>query len=87
MLLAQWSGECEQQSTYLVSAADGRARPVFAGHASDPIGWTTSGLARVRLADQVWRGKTLLHRPGVYLVDPRTTSVRLERVVPASTGC
>jgi len=87
VLLAQWSGECELQSTYLVSAAGGDARPVFAGHASEALGWTVAGLARVRLADQVWRGKTLLHRPGVYLVDPRTTSVRLERLVPASTGC
>jgi hypothetical protein len=86
-LLAQWSGECELQSTYLVSAADGGARPVFAGHASEAVGWTPAGLARVRLAEQVWRGKRLVHRPGVYRVDPHTMAVRLEREVAASKGC
>jgi hypothetical protein len=87
MLLAQWSGECELQSTYLVSASDGGARPVFAGHASEAIGWTISGLARVRLVDQDWRGGTLLHRPGLYLIEPRTMRVRLERLVAAPNGC
>jgi hypothetical protein len=44
-------------------------------------------LARVRLAEQVWHAKTLVHRAGVYLVDPRTMAVRLERSVAASNGC
>ncbi len=86
-LLAQWSGECELQSTYLVSPADGAARPVFAGQASEALGWTTAGLARVRLAEQVWRGNALLLRPGIYLVDPQTMTVRLERSRPARRGC
>jgi hypothetical protein len=86
-LLAQWSGECELQSTYLVSAADGGARPVFVGHASEALGWTPAGLARVRLAEHVWHANMLVHRAGVYLVDPHTMAVRLERVVHASNGC
>lgn len=86
-LLAQWSGECELQSTYLVSPADGGVRPVFAAHASEALGWTRAGLARVRLAEQVWRGKAVLHRPGIYLVDARTMTVRLERSLPAKPGC
>jgi hypothetical protein len=86
-LLAQWSGECELQSTYLVSPADGGVRPVFAGHASEALGWTTAGLARVRLVEAVWRGNALLLRPGIYLVDPQTMTVRLERSRPAGRGC
>ncbi len=86
-LLAQWSGECEQQSTYLVSAVDGSFRPVFAGHAAEAIGWTEAGLARVRLAERIWRGKTPLRRPGVYVVDPRTMAARLEHSSAEKHGC
>src|SRR5262245_36310011 len=86
-MLAEWSGECELQSTYLVSAADGGVRPIFPGHSSAAVGWTAGGLAQVRLTDEVWRGKTLLHRPGVYVVEPRTTAVRLERASSAQPGC
>lgn len=86
-LLAQWSGECEQQSTYLVSATDGSLRPVFAGHASEAIGWTIAGSARVRLAEQIWRGKTLIRRPGVYVVDPRTMAARLAHSSAGKPGC
>jgi hypothetical protein len=87
ILLAQWSGECEVQSTYLVSASDGSLRPVFSGLDSDAVGWTAAGLARVRLVEQEWRGKTLRHRAGTYLVDPRTMTVMLERAYGARTGC
>jgi hypothetical protein len=41
----------------------------------------------VRLAEQVWRGGTLLHRPGIYLVDPRSLTVKVERLEPAVPGC
>jgi hypothetical protein len=86
-LLAQWSGECELQSVYFVSPAGGVVRAVFGAHASEALGWTTAGLARVRLAEQVWRGKAVVHRPGIYLVDPRTMTVRRERSLPAKAGC
>ena len=86
-LLAQWSGECELQSTYLVSAADGSLRAPFDGHASDAVGWTPDGLARVRLSEEVWHGKALRYRPGLYLVDPKTLGVRLEKRKPVRPGC
>jgi hypothetical protein len=86
-LLAQWSGECELQSTYLVSPDQGGVRPVFAGHPSEALGWTRAGLARVQLAEPIWHGKTLLYRTGAYLVDPRTMTVRLARSTPAMSGC
>ena len=86
-LLAEWSGECELQSTFLVSANDGSLRPLFAGHASEAMGWTPAGLARVRLAEQIWRGQTLQRRAGLYLVDPGTMALRLERRSPARPGC
>lgn len=86
-LLAQWSGECEQQSTYLLTPVDGSFRPVFVGHASEAMGWTAAGLARVRLDDRIWRGSTPLRRPGVYVVDPRTMTARLERSSAGHPGC
>jgi hypothetical protein len=86
-LLAQWSGACERQSSYLVSATDGSLRAVFAGHASEAMGWTAAGLARVRLAERIWRGSTPLRRPGVYVVDPRTMAARLEHSSAARRGC
>jgi hypothetical protein len=86
-LLAQWSGECEVQSTFVVSVRDGRLRPVFRDHAATVVGWTRDGVARVRLAEEVWQGTRLLRRAGLYLVDPRTLAVRLERREPMRPGC
>jgi hypothetical protein len=86
-LLAQWSGECEVQSTFLVSVRGGRVRPLFRGHQTTVLGWTRDSVARVRLAEQVWRGTQLLRRAGIYLVDPRTLAVRLERREPLRRGC
>jgi len=86
-LLAQWSGECEVQSTYLVSVRDGRVRPLFRNHATTAVGWTREGVARVRLTDEMWEGTRLLRRTGLYLVDPRTLAVRLERREPTRPGC
>jgi hypothetical protein len=86
-LLAQWSGECELQSTYFVSSSGGRARPIFRGHASTIAGWTHPGLARVRLEEAVWRKNVQVYRPGVYLVNPKTLAVRLQNERPARPGC
>jgi hypothetical protein len=71
-LLAQWSGECEIQSTYLVSPAGGRIRPIFRDHESTIEGWTSSGLARVRLAEAIWGRDRKLFDPGIYVVDLKT---------------
>jgi hypothetical protein len=86
-LLGQWSGECEVQSTYVVSVSDGKAAALFAGRSSGALGWTRDGLGRVRLTDEIWRGKTRLLGAGIYLVDPVTLAVRRERGEPAHPGC
>jgi hypothetical protein len=86
-LLAQWSGECEAQSTHFVSASSGRTRPIFRGRDSTIAGWTDSGLALVRLNEAIWRGQVKLRGPGVYLVDPRTGAATLRRLKPARPGC
>ena len=44
-------------------------------------------MARVRLADRIWRGKHVLRQTGLYLVDPRTMAVKLERREPVRSGC
>jgi hypothetical protein len=85
-LLAQWSGECELQSTYFVSASTGGVRAIFRGHASTIAGWT-HGLARVQLAVAVWRGSVMVHKPGLYLVNPKTMAVRLQVEKPPQPGC
>jgi len=86
-LLAEWSGECEVPSTFLVSVRDGRVRPLFRGHATTAVGWTRDGVARVKLAEEIWHGTRRLRRTGIYLVDPRTQVVRLERLQPVRRGC
>src|SRR5689334_5759532 len=86
MLLLQWSGECEVQSTYLVSSHGGGPRALFRRHESSAIGWK-HGDALVRLTEAVWRGKKELYAPGVYRVDPRTLAVRRLRAEPGRGGC
>lgn len=87
-LLAQWSGECESQSTYLVSTDGGVTRPIFGGAPSVAIGWSRDERARVLLPNDIWgmRAKRIF-RAGVYLVDPATLAARLERRVPLRRGC
>jgi hypothetical protein len=87
MLLLQWSGECEVQSTYLLSRRGGRPRPLFRGHESTAIGWSADGHALVRLTQAVWRGSTEAFTPGVYRVDPGTLAVRRLRVGSGHGGC
>jgi hypothetical protein len=86
-LLAQWSGECEAQSTYFVSPAGGSIRPIFRGHASAIAGWTRPGLARVRLNEAIWAGNRVRRTPGVYLVDPETMAVTLQLERSPRPGC
>ena len=86
-LLGQWSGECEAQSTYFVSAAGGRVRAIFRRHESTVVGWTVDGQALVRLNEAVWRGNTEVFGPGVYRVDPLTLAVHRLREKPARNGC
>jgi hypothetical protein len=87
-LLAQWSGECEVQTTYLVSLADRRVRAVFPRHTSGALGWSADGRARVALADPVYGSRTTVKfRPGKYRVDPTTMAVELERPLTRRSGC
>jgi hypothetical protein len=86
-LLAQWSGECELQSTYVVSSTDGRVRAIFPGHSSTIAGWSHPGLPRVRLNEGVWRKNVRVHAPGIYLVNPKTLAVSLQSPLPPLLGC
>jgi hypothetical protein len=86
-LLVQWSGECEVQTTYLVSRRGGRPRPLFRGHSSTIAGWTHPGLARVRLNEAIWRKNAEVYGPGMYLVNPKTLRVIGQSEKPARPGC
>jgi hypothetical protein len=85
-VLAQWSGECEGQSTYLISRTDGRIRPVFRTE-SHALGWSRNGRARVFLAERDALKGEYAYAPGVYLVDPRTMKPTLVRRVNSKQGC
>jgi hypothetical protein len=87
-LLAQWSGECEIQSTYLVSTVTGKERPIFRGASSAAVGWSEDGRARIRLPEPVYgAGKTIRYEAGIYRVEPRTLAVSRERRVSRRPGC
>jgi hypothetical protein len=67
--LAQWSGECEVQTTYFIPARGGKARPVT-GDASDEsiaLGWALHNRARILVPRPACGSQ--FRRPGIYLVD------------------
>ena len=84
VLLGQWSGECETQTTYIVER--GRARPIFAQSESYAVGWSTEGQARVWVPMEARdpRGDV---RAGIYLVDPQTLAHTLERPLARGPAC
>jgi hypothetical protein len=84
-LLGQWSGECESQSTYLISTHGGKPRMVFHSE-SRARGWSKDGRARVFLAQHGY-GPEAAYRQGLYLVDPKTMKRTLVRPVTARQGC
>jgi hypothetical protein len=87
-LLGQWSGECEIQSTYLVSTKTWRARSIFRRSSSTALGWSEDGRARVLLAEPVYgTNKRVRLRPGIYLVEPKTMAISRERTIPGRPGC
>lgn len=87
-LLAEWSGECEVPFTYLITTDTLALRQIFPLQPVTPVGWTSDGLARVKLWKPIDASKTRVARPsGIYLVTPKGRVVRLERRVPPSLGC
>jgi hypothetical protein len=74
MLLAQWSGECEIPTGFFIRLDDGSMRVVThhrdwtRAPESEALGWTSDGLARVRLGEGLCG--TGASRPGVYEIDP-----------------
>jgi hypothetical protein len=95
-LLGQWSGECETQTAYLVEVATGKVRGIFntkvqgvvATDQSTTHGWTTDGLARVRLPYPIFaKYPRVKVQAGMYVVDPVTLRRRLERRLPYGPAC
>ena len=85
-LLAQWSGLCETQSTYLISIQGGKPRAVFKSE-SYARGWSKDGRARVFLAEHgVLKGE-YGYKPGLYLVNPKTMKRTLVRPAKTRHGC
>ncbi len=87
MLLAQWSGECESQTAYFVSIADGKVRGIFGASDSTGHGWTKDGRARVRLDYPIFAKNRVRVRAGMYDVDPLTLKRTLEKRVPQRPHC
>ena len=87
MLLAQWSGECESQTAYFISIADGKVRAIFGPSDSAGQGWTKDGRARVRLGYPIFAKHRIRFPAGMYDVDPLTLKRTLERRVPQTPHC
>ena len=86
-LLAQWSGECEGLTAYLVSVANGKIREIFGtANESTAHGWTADGRARVRLKYTIFTKGVFVHA-GMYDVDPVTLKRSLERRLPSGLSC
>jgi hypothetical protein len=78
--LAQWSGECEVQSTYFIPARGGKPRPVT-GHETDEsvaLGWALHNRARVLLPRPACGSR--YRRPGIYLIDRQGDAIFVKPV-------
>jgi hypothetical protein len=85
LLLAQWSGQCEVQSTYLVSAQTGERRPILRRtDESSALGWTKDGLAKIMVPRPTCGGSRLA--PGIYAIDPMTVKPTLLRRIKPRPG-
>jgi hypothetical protein len=88
MVLAEWSAECEVPFTYLITTRNPSLRAVFPAHPVSALGWTSDGLARVRLLKPIHATKTRVRfASGIYLVATSGDVVRLERPMPPARGC
>jgi glucose/arabinose dehydrogenase len=87
-LLAQWSGECEIQFTYIVTLRDRTMRLTLEGLPSTADGWGRDGRARVRLPTEGWATKARrIVKTGIYRVNPANMAYVLERRAPTRPGC
>jgi hypothetical protein len=85
-LLAQWSGECESQSTYLVSTTSGEVRSILDPAAeSTALGWTKDGRAEIKVPRSIC-GASGASVPGIYAVDRASLKLMLERRIKAEPG-
>jgi hypothetical protein len=85
MLLAQWSGQCEVQSTYLVSAQTGERRPILRRtDESSALGWTKDGAAKIIVPRATCGGSRLA--AGIYAIDPATLKPTLLRRIKQRPG-
>jgi hypothetical protein len=85
MLLAQWSGQCEVQSTYLVSARTGERRPILRrADESSAFGWTKNGSAKILVPRPTCGGSRLA--AGIYAIDPTTLKPTLLRRIKPRLG-
>jgi hypothetical protein len=74
-VLAQWSGECEVPTAYLIPTAGGEPEPVLAGAdgllpESSALGWTPDG--RAVIGAGAGDCGNAAEAPGIYLLDPDT---------------
>jgi hypothetical protein len=84
-LLAQWSGQCEVQSTYLISTETGSRRALLGPtDESAALGWTRDGSAKIRIPRPACGGAHLA--AGIYAVDPVTLRPTLLRPLKARPG-
>lgn len=84
VLLGQWSGECETQTTYIIRG--GKSRPIFTQSESYAVGWSEDGRARVRVPIVATDPRGDL-RAGIYRVDPQTLTHTLERPLGRGPAC
>jgi hypothetical protein len=88
MVLAQWSAECEVPFAYLITPNGPSLRRVFPSHPATVLGWTSDGLARVKLLQPIYATKTRIRFPsGIYLIAPQGRVVRLEQRLRPALGC
>jgi hypothetical protein len=87
IVLAEWSGECEVPSAYLITTHDRVLRQVFGAHPATVLGWTSDGLARVKLLKPVYAKTRIRFPSGIYRVTPSGHAVRLERRIAPALGC
>jgi hypothetical protein len=84
-LLAQWSGQCEVQSTYLISTDTGSRRAILgSADESSALGWTRDGSAKISVPRPVCGSAHLA--AGIYAVDPVTLRPKLLRRLKPRPG-